>query len=353
MREDDTQTDAKGPSIAGPPATEPPGDLMTRVRVWLARATVSGLLLSLFIHLFIILLTRLIPVTYSNADAGGGAGHTIEFSIITEADSPAASDNLSITLPTESELMSPSMEQLDPVDDLTTAAEAIDPVGELEQGVDMPAGAAGAASEIAAGAGAAGSGSGASFFGLEAVGRRFCYIIDVSSSMQTGPEESTRIDIVKRELTRSLLALVESSEFSVVLYAGNSGWLFDDRQWLDSTQRNKLVAEARIASIVLEYNRRDGVGRFGVTQNGTAPSSAVERAMSLNPKPDAIYLLTDGEFGEPRVPEFVRNLNRSALIPVHCLFITDASGQSEAEGDLRTIATESGGSFRTFRTSSP
>lgn len=326
---------------------------MSRLRVWLARATVSGLLISLFIHLFIILLTRLIPITYSNADAGGGTGNAIEFSIITEADSPAANESLSITLPTSSDLVSPSMEQLDPVDDLTTAAEAIDPVGELEQGVDMPAGAAGAASEIAAGAGAAGAGSGASFFGLEAVGRRFCYIIDVSSSMNAGPDEQTRIDIVKRELTRSLLALIESSEFSVVLYAGNSGWLFDERQWLDSTQRNKLVAEARIASILLEYNRRDGVGRFGVTQNGTSPSSAIDKAMSLTPKPDAIYLLTDGEFGEPKVPQFVKNLNRTSLIPVHCLFITDANSESDAEGDLRTIATESGGSFKTFRTSSP
>lgn len=342
----------ESPVIGSPPGADVSDDLFTRIRVWLARATVSGLLISLFIHLFVIALTRLIPITYSNADSGGGSGDSIEFSIITEADSPASSDQLSITLPTSSELMSPSMEQLDPVDDLTTAAEAIDPVGELEQGVDMPSGAAGAASEIAAGAGAAGSGSGASFFGLEAVGRRFCYIIDVSSSMQTG-EPNARIDIVKRELTRSLLALIESSEFSVVLYAGNSGWLFEERQWLDSTQRNKLVAEARVASIILEYNRRDGVGRFGVTQNGTAPSSAVEKAMSLTPRPDAIYLLTDGEFGEPGVPGFVRNLNRSSLIPVHCLFITDRDGDPGVESDLRTISSESGGSFRTFRTSSP
>ena len=171
--------------------------------------------------------------------------------------------------------------------------------------------------------------------------------------MRSGPTEQTRIDVVKRELTRSLLALVESSEFSVVLYAGRSGWLFGDRQWLDSTQRNKLVAEARIASIVLEYNPRSGVGRFGVTEDGTRPSSAIEKAMSLKPKPDAIYLLTDGQFRESNVPEYIRNINRSSLIPVHCLYISDGSTGGAVENVMRSIANDSGGSFRFINNASP
>ncbi|MFG0305854.1 MAG: hypothetical protein ACF8Q5_06535 [Phycisphaerales bacterium JB040] len=322
-------------------------DLATRIRIWLARATVSGVLISLFIHLLIILVTRFIDVSYSRADAGGGPAETVSFEIVTEAEAPASTEQLTVTLPTSSDLNSPAVDQLDPVEDLTTAAEAIDPVGELDQGFDQPSGAAGAASDIAAGAGAAGSGAGASFFGLEAVGRRFCYIIDVSGSMRQGPEEARRIDIVKQELTRSLQALIESSEFAVVLYAGRSGWLFTERQWLDSTQRNKLVARARIAGIELEYSRTAGVGRYGVTEDGTYPSSAIEKAMSLNPRPDAIYLLTDGEFQESGVPEFTRNLNRTALIPIHCLFITDDNGGgAQVQNTLRTIASESGGSFR-------
>jgi hypothetical protein len=78
---------------------------------------------------------------------------------------------------------------------------------------------------------------------------------------------------------------------------------------------------------------------------GTNPLPALLFALTL--RPDAIYLLSDGQF-DPAVLQIMRTRNRQNLrtrmrqIPIHTIAFFDRI----AEGLMRTIARNSGGEYR-------
>jgi len=171
--------------------------------------------------------------------------------------------------------------------------------------------------------GVGGSGGGAaSFFGVEARGTRFAYIVDVSGSMGV----AGKLDLLRQELIRSLDALLESAEFFVVLYNRDASPLGGRDRWIEADPAGKRWARNALAKI-------DSAG-------GTNPMPGFEIVFARRPRPDAIYFMTDGEFDKEIAAEIIR-LNSKVRIPIHC--ITFVSRKSEEL--MRRIASHSDGSY--------
>ena len=302
----------------------------------LRRATLIGAGASLAVHLVLWLIAALVTVSFKTPDAGGSAPGTVDFAVMTSVElATLQQDALELEAPAAPELAS---SDLAPVELTTDASGAEALVPELTQlDTALGSGDVSASSSFdaaASGSGGAGAGSGASFFGLEAQGRRFAYIVDRSASMNADtPSGLTRMELTQRELDRSLDALLESAKFFVVFYSDSAYPLGSRRIWSDATQRKKLWA------------RRELYRAF--PDGGTRPLSGFEQVFKLRPPPDAIYFMTDGRF-QGDVPEAIEQLNRRARIPIHCIMFGEFSSsvdRDEVERMMRTIAADSGGSF--------
>ncbi len=320
---------------------DPAGPFWHRVRRWLYRGSIVGIAISIWVHLVLWIIAALVQIPYSNADAGGAGDPAVEFAVMNEIDlAPPAESDASAAVPASAESAATELADIselvagdtDPLRD-----QAVD----LSSMTDLSTGSGDDIGSDMSSLGAAG-GAGASFFGLEAQGRRFVYIIDVSGSMDSDAFDNySRLEVTRSELARSVSGLLETSEFAVLLFARDAGSLYA-RRWIPATDRNKIDARSRIASIATDDVRRWGINR----PQGTDPRDAFEDAYRLRPLPDAIYFMTDGEFDEA-VIEFIANLNRRANLPVHCVLFTepDSSVQANSEPRMREIARQSGGRY--------
>jgi len=171
------------------------------------------------------------------------------------------------------------------------------------------------------GLGLGGGGGGASFFGVEATGSRFVFIVDVSGSMSVGG----KIDALRSQLTRSIQNLVETSTFAVFTFSDDAAPLGNSRDWSQAIEERKRWTRKIIG----------GLSPSG----GTVPINAFRAAFRLRPRPDAIYFMTDGEF-DPSVADEIARLN-SPRIPIHCIAFTSP----ESEPQMRRIATQSKGTY--------
>lgn len=194
-------------------------------------------------------------------------------------------------------------------------------------GIDMTAGASEAAmkgdwASFAGSGGGAGAGK-ASFFGIEAEGGRFVFVVDRSSSMH-----GDRLAAAKEELKRSIRELEPTMEFGVIFYSDRPAAMNQKNpQTVSATSKNKQAYFRWIAAV-----RAEG---------GTKPSEAVKLALSL--RPDAVWLLSDGGFNNPsRAIATIREANRKLRIPIHAIAFYDRS----AEGNARQVAKDSGGTYR-------
>jgi hypothetical protein len=157
------------------------------------------------------------------------------------------------------------------------------------------------------------------FFGIRARGQFFVYVVDCSGSM-LDDDRLTRATI---EVRRSVLSLVEPQKFEVIFYN-------EDSMPMPGGPRARtadLQAKSQLASW-LRLIEPDG---------GTDPRLALKQAISL--KPDAVFLLSDGEFPEGTVDQ-VAKLN-TRKIPIHCI---DLAG-GLAGDHLKRIARDSGGRY--------
>ncbi len=173
------------------------------------------------------------------------------------------------------------------------------------------------------GIGAGGGGGGAaSFFGVEARGSRFAYIVDISGSMR-----GEKMAALKTELGESIKAMLEHMSFVVVCFHSEAAPLGDRTKWMDGTAAGKRWALEKIVAL-------EAMG-------GTEPWPAFEIVLGIKPAPDAIYFMTDGNF-DPIVADqlAVRNAG-TRKIPIHCLTFVDKS----AEEIMRRIAAQSGGTY--------
>jgi Mg-chelatase subunit ChlD len=118
------------------------------------------------------------------------------------------------------------------------------------------------------------------FFGLEAAGNKFVYVLDRSDSM--GENHEARMKAAKDELLNSLKDLDQRQQFYIIFY-NEAPRLFDPGiskgRLVFATDDNKRRAEEFVAGV-----HPDG---------GTNHMAALTAALRL--RPDVIFLLTDGE----------------------------------------------------------
>lgn len=172
---------------------------------------------------------------------------------------------------------------------------------------------------------ALGGAGAASFFGVEARGSRFAYIVDVSGSMA-----DQRIEALKRELLASVLALDEQAQFTIVVYNSQAFSLTESRWWTaDEPAKNRIRQQISVLQAT----------------GGTDPLPAFQSIFALKPRPDAIYFMTDGEFANnDEVIATIARLNDtgSRPTPIHCITFIE-EGAAEV---MQKIARRSRGTYR-------
>ncbi|MFG0328256.1 MAG: hypothetical protein ACF8SC_13440 [Phycisphaerales bacterium JB037] len=292
-----------------------------QVMRFVKRASVAGAMLSVLIHIAVLIASALIGVDRPAPAAGPKAEEAgFEFAVMTSEEfeqlqeAEFSADALQVP---ELEVVNPESTELleaTSTSELTGLLDTPRDLGPVIGGGDIGEG-------QSEGIGGSGDG-GASFFGVEATGRRFAYIVDRSASM----DSFNKMEITKNALQGSIQNLLESSEYYIVLYNDNAAPLGGARGWTDADARGKRDAAANIARIE--------------TGGGTNPSPAFLLVFSLRSKPDAIYFMTDGRFPDAHATEIIA-LNREHKIPIHCITFVN----NEAEPLMRLIADRSGGTY--------
>jgi hypothetical protein len=157
-----------------------------------------------------------------------------------------------------------------------------------------------------------------SFFGIRARGQFFVYVVDCSGSMI----DEARLARAKDEVRRSVLRLQEPQRFKVVFYNDRPIPMPGDlSRSADYSSKNQLLAWLRLIE----------------PEGETDPRGAMGLALSLHP--DAIFLLSDGEFPEG-TPEAIAKKN-ARKTPIHCIDLS----RNDVGDQLKQIARESGGRY--------
>jgi hypothetical protein len=298
---------------------------------WIRRASVSALGLSLLFHAILLLIAAKLIIGGGSYGGGGEpGGGAIEMAVVTEGELTKLQDQaLGVQTPTVPDA---PMKDVDVATQITDAGPAavggtsgteLGDVGSLAGGGDISMGGS-------QGMGLGGSGGGgASFFGVEAQGNRFAFLVDVSGSMgeSLANNEVRKIDQLRAELTRSTQALLENSHFMIVRFSFDADVLGDKREWIEASPAAKKAFKTLIATLGPE--------------GGTNPLPGFEIIFAMRPRPDAIYFMTDGEF-DPSTVDEIAALNRELKIPIHCIDLGSVPGQD----NLKKISGASKGTFR-------
>lgn len=278
---------------------------------------VIGPAVSVFLHALFLLIAALLVI--NPPVRGDGTDIPIEFATLADEELTRIDEH-------------PNDALNSPVDpSLTTAADSPDlfKVDAASVAVDLADPGAidtlgGAGEEFSPGEILGGGGAGTSFFGIEARGSRFVYIVDVSGSMS----ESDRIGTLRRNLVESMNALPEQASFLIIAYSDKAFVINSEYRWNRANDETKFKVRAWINRLV--------------SSGGTEPSSAFEEAFKLKPRPDVIYFMTDGQQTDV-LPAFIRALNtRGRRTKINTIVFGDRDGEEV----MRRIANESGGQYR-------
>ncbi len=314
-------------SSQGPPEVYPdaPPTLQAVIMKWVLRASVAGIALSIVIHTLFLVGAYFIRFGDGRTPGTGKGGEEVGLAVMTEGEfaeiQDAAPGTDTPTIPAE---VSVSVTDLGGLDvsaetDATGGSSELGGIGTVSGGGDV-------GGEGGVGLGGSGGSGGTSFFGIEARGSRFAYIVDVSGSMGDGSDNGGRIAELREQLTKSINALAENFSFMVAAFSSDVTPLGNRRAWTFADDKGKRWARGEI------YGLRP--------QGGTNPGTAFKLVFDLKPRPDAIYFLTDGEIPENE-GEMILLLNREYRVPVHCICFESAEGESL----LKRIARESGGTY--------
>lgn len=177
------------------------------------------------------------------------------------------------------------------------------------------------------------------FFGTVAHGQRIVFILDVSGSMgenrYTAQGGATRFERARAELVKTISHLYSDQEFVVLLFSNGCRPMFDLR-------RDRV----RFYPATSENKRRIAGWLQAVTPSGsTDPRTSLRTALALYP--DAVFLLSDGEFRvrgriiSDLVLRLVQGLNTQD-VPIHTIAYQD----HRSRRTLEALAKETGGMFR-------
>lgn len=299
-------------------APEEASSLMHHVRVWTPRALAAGIVASLLIHLVVLAIAGQIRFSRAQAGGAGPLTRTVEMAIASETElAEIEKQLLDAEPPPVPDVPTPDLPSLE-VMDVPGGDEATSLIESADLGAEVGAGDVGGGD-----LGVGGSGGGAaSFFGVEARGTRFAYIVDTSGSMAI----SGKLNLLQQELVKSLEALLENAEFLVVLYNSDASPLGGRERWVEASPAGKRWARSALSNIQ--------------AKGGTNPMPGFELVFSRRPRPDAIYFMTDGEF-DPDIAREIMRLNSNVRIPIHCITFVNR----DSEELMRRIASHSNGSY--------
>jgi hypothetical protein len=142
------------------------------------------------------------------------------------------------------------------------------------------------------------------FFGQQAIGRRFAFILDMSGSMDGG-----RWRTCTSELVSALNGLSSEMEFFVVLFSSQLSEPPGQTGWTKATPDNVSAVVNWVGTI-----RPEG---------GTYPAPAFDRVFSLGGRPDALYFLTDGQL--------------EGFTPADCARVCTSGSSSKLGAALRAV----------------
>jgi len=163
-------------------------------------------------------------------------------------------------------------------------------------------------------------GQGATFFGSTAGGEDFVFVVDISGSMSEGG----RFRRAKAELKRSLDGLSSSQRFYIIFF-NNDAIPLPGTELYSATAKNTHDAMRWANSI-----HPDG---------DTYPLSSLMMALRLDP--DAIFLLSDGQF-DPEVVYLIAQQRTGNPIPIHTIALVSRVG----EPVMKALSKVTGGTFR-------
>jgi hypothetical protein len=276
-------------------------------------AIIAGIVISLLVHATGWIVARYVTVGgYAPSATGSGDDGAIEMAVVTEAELQGIEDAaIGMDTPSVPEAAVSDV----PLAEVMDAAPGDGGEGSLGELSDVgPAGGGGDISgDGGGGLGGSGGGGGASFFGVEAQGNRFAYVVDVSGSMDELMGEQRRIGVLRTELSRSINSLLESSSFVIVKFSTESKILGESEGWTEAGDAGKRAARRPI----------DGL----LPEGSTIPLPAFEIVLGLRPRPDAVYFMTDGEFPEEMADEILL-MSKKFRIPVHCICLGSAAGET-------------------------
>ena len=199
-----------------------------------------------------------------------------------------------------------------------------------------------------AGRAGAGGGGGAQFMGIPTDAKSVVYILDFSASMRA---QDGREKILKAELAKSILSLRDGCKFTVILFGiipvngpnlvkspNGSGTTFAHAlpmpptgEWLPATRSNR-------DSAIHWVNQHEPDAQGG---DDTWDSMRI----ALQMKPEAIFLLADGDFGSGIIDMLRDEItagNKELLTQINTIaFASEGDVQS-----LKDIAKENNGTYR-------
>ena len=186
----------------------------------------------------------------------------------------------------------------------------------------------GGSSGMGAGIGGSGGGGGASFFGIASSGNRFCYIVDVSGSMNS----ANRLTLAIQELSTSLQSLPDFARFYILFYHSDVIEPPSQRGW--NRARRSVVRR-----MIREFQAVRPMG-------GTKPILAFDMAFALDPLPEVIFFLTDGDSLGFQLDELIQKMPKKKRIVIN----TIAFGNNSTQKLLQDIATTTGGKYTFVQT---
>lgn len=177
-----------------------------------------------------------------------------------------------------------------------------------------------------------GEGQGKGLFGIPGGNvKKVVYVSDASGSMFG--QLQTLLDY---ELKTSVDRLRPSQLFNIVFFREDKPALVQEQELLFATPANK----ARAYEFLKNYAKG---GR-------TNALPAIHAAFSMKPKPDLIFLLTDGLFDSPdEVVALINRLNADRKTRINTILFVDRIVKEEESKTLREIAADNGGTFRLVR----
>jgi hypothetical protein len=207
-----------------------------------------------------------------------------------------------------------------------------------------------------------GLGGGASFFNQKVKAQRLAYVIDYSLSMQGAPDK-----LMRAELGKSIGELGPGMQFQMIFFAGPV-WVAGQEVIMSKGRRTATVKDG---ARKFEWKSAGDAHSWepdGKSQNpewltvsastlrsaakhvretplvwGTIWNHPLEMALSMEPKPDIIFFMTDGVAGKESA-EIAKKIGRKAR-SMNVVINTIAMMVPKAQEPLKDLAKRSGGQF--------